>query len=71
MLVPMPSRRTVHAVNSITVTAMKGQSTLVPHANEIEVAAMTDTTLAALNLFPDIAERLRRPGVSEIIKASP
>ena len=54
MLVPMPSRRTVHPVNSYTMTAMRGESTLVPHANAIEVAAITDTTLAALNLFPDI-----------------
>ena len=59
MLVPMPSRRTVHAVNFYTMTAMNGESTLVPHASAIEVAATTDSTLAALNLFPDIVVRLK------------
>ena len=51
----MPSRRTVYAVNSITMTAMKGKCTLVPHANEIDVPPITDTTRAPLNLFPYLA----------------
>lgn len=37
-----------------TETEVAGISTLVPHASDMTVAAMTDTTLAVLNLFPDI-----------------
>lgn len=37
-----------------TKTNVAGISTLVPHASDIRVAAITDSTLAVLNLFPDI-----------------
>lgn len=34
---------------------MVGRCTLVPHANDMIVAAITDNTLAVFNLFPDIS----------------
>ena len=37
-----------------TKTEVAGISTLVPHARDMTVAAITDSTLAVLNLFPDI-----------------
>lgn len=37
-----------------TKTEIAGRWTLVPHASDMTVAATTDTTLAVLNLFPDI-----------------
>ena len=37
-----------------TKTEDAGISTLVPHARDMTVAAITDSTLAVLNLFPDI-----------------
>ncbi len=66
MQVPMPSTHTINAVSYYSMTVRAGVSTLVPHANAIEVAAMTDTTLAVLNLFPDIVVLIRRLKVFEM-----
>ena len=46
-----------------TTRAIAGVSTLVPHANAMAVAAATDITLAALDLFANIVVLTRRPKV--------
>ena len=62
----MPNKHTINVVSYYRMAVSAGGSTLVPHANAIEVAAMTDTTLAALNLLPDIAVLIRRLKVFEM-----
>ena len=46
-----------------TTTAIAGVSTLVPHAKAMAVAAATDITLAALDLFANIVVLTKRPKV--------
>ncbi len=54
----MLNRRTVHSISTKTEAYKIRLHTLVPHANEIAVAATTDTTLAVLNLLSDIVTGL-------------
>lgn len=55
----MPSRHTVLLVSAQIQQKTSKKVTLVPHANAIAVAAMTETTLAVFNLLSDIeAERI-------------
>lgn len=69
MLVPMPSTHTINAVSGLDKDRMARVSTLVPHANEVAVAAITDIILAAFNLFPDIVVLAGRPKVFERVIA--
>jgi len=54
----MLNRRTVHSISTGIEACMIRGHTLVPHANEIAVAATTDTILAVLNLPSDIVTGL-------------
>ena len=44
----------MYVVSVLHKTKVDSISTLVPHASDIMVAAITDSTLADLKLFPDI-----------------
>lgn len=50
----MLNRRTVYSLSTGVEAFVIKAPTLVPHANEITVAATTDTILAVLNLLSDI-----------------